>query len=345
MQRTVSFFAFLGAQRIYYTIFFRYCKWFLKKFVKKSNIFALFCRQKLCGCEFSRKREGKERDKHLRDTRCEKQDLRTAEGITDKGDASRFAVKPREEIRENGTDHHADENREVGKNRMEREIIRAIRFGQMNVRQGREDRARCHAEDMLREANDDVKPEGVCRDERIHKESCRVEQHDDGQRAEPIELGDELFPHRREEDEEKEIGGVDAVAKRVAHADVLQNVSVQGCVGKVCGKRICRRDENGEQKFLFLKGQGKDIGKLCARGGGVREFLRDKKDKAVNSGERIRDKTNDRQHQKLVLSACHLIADGGNDERDEKREKAIDTARRVEIVDAHVFGQEVCMPR
>ena len=38
-------------------------------------------------------------------------------------------------------------------------------------------------------------------------------------------LGNELFPHRREEDEEKEVCRVDAVTKCVADADI-ENVSV-----------------------------------------------------------------------------------------------------------------------
>ncbi len=177
---------------------------------------------------------------------------------------------------------------------MEREIVRAVCFRQMYVRQGREDRAGCHAEDMLREAHDDIKPESICRDERIHEERRRVDQYDNGERTIPIELGDELFPHRREEDEEKEIGGVDTVTKRIADADILQNVSVKCRVGQVCGKGICCRDQNGEQEFLFLERQYENIGKLCACGCGVRELFRNEKNEAVNCGECKCDETNDR---------------------------------------------------
>ena len=142
---------------------------------------------------------------------------------------------------------------------MEGKIIRAVCFGQVDIRQGREDRACCHTQNMLGEAHDDIKPNGVCRDEGIHEEGRRVEKHHDGQRAIPIELGDQLFPHRREEDEEKEIGGVDTVAKRVADADVMRNVGVQRCIGQVRGKGICCRDEDGEEKFLFLKWQNENL--------------------------------------------------------------------------------------
>ncbi len=45
-----------------------------------------------------------------------------------------------------------------------------------------------------------------------------------------------------------------------------------------------------------------------------------------------------------MFGSGHLIADGGNDEGDEKCEKAVQTACRVKIIDAHVFRQEVCMP-
>ena len=214
----------------------------------------------------------------------------------------------------------------------------------MNVRQRREDRAGGNAQYVLRKTDGDVKPQRIRGDEGIHEKCCRVDQNDDCQRAEPIELGDELLPHRREEDEEEEVRRVDAVAKGVADADVLQDIGVEGGVGEVRCKGIACTDQDSQQKSLFLKGQGEDIGKLRFGNGRVRVFLRQKKDETVYDGEGKRDKTNDRQHEKLVLGARHLVTDRGNDEGDEEGDEAVDAACGVKIVYTDVLGEEIRVP-
>lgn len=227
---------------------------------------------------------------------------------------------------------------------MECEIIGAVRFRQMNVRQGRKDRAGCYAQNVLRKADGDIQPQRISGDKGIHEIGSRMDQHDNCQCAEPIELRDELLPHRREEDEEEEICCVNAVTKGVADADVLQDVGIECSVGKVCRKRITGADQDGQQEFLFLKGKGENVGELSFGNGCVRIFLRQKKDKTVYDRERKCDKTNDRQHEKLVLGACHLIADRGNDEGDKEGDEAVDTARSIKIVYANMLGKEVCVP-
>ena len=95
---------------------------------------------------------------------------------------------------------------------------------------------------------------------------------------------------------------------------------------------------------IFTEGKNENIGELGACRGGVGEFLRDEKDEAIRNGERVSGETNDRQHEKLVLGALHLIGNCRDDKRDEEGEKAIDAAGGVELVNANVFGQEIGVP-
>ena len=338
------FFAFYNAQRIHYTTIFEICKRFLKTFCKKSRFFVVLGRQKLRRCQSSRKDERNDSHKHLCGTGSEEQELCAAEGISEEGNAAGIAVAGCKEVCEDRAEHQRQEYRDIGYDRMEGEVVGAVRFRQMNVRQGRKDRAGRYAQNVLRKADGDIKPQRICGDKGIHEIGSRMDQYDNCQRAEPIELGDELFPHRREEDEEEEIRRVDAVAKRVADADVLKDVGIECGVGEVCREGVTGADQNGQQEFLFLEGKSENVGKLCFGNGCVGVFLRQKKDETVYDGECKCDKTNDRQHEKLVLGACHLIADRGNDEGDKEGDEAVDTARSIKIVYANMLGKEVCMP-
>ena len=338
------FFAFYNAQRIHYTTIFEICKRFLKTFCKKSRFFVVLGRQKLRRCQSSRKDERNDSHKHLCGTGSEEQELRAAEGVSEEGDAARVAVAVCKEVCEDRAEHQRQEYRNVGYDRMEREVIGAVRFRQVNVRQRGEDRAGRYAQNVLRKADGDIEPQRICRDKGIHEIGGRVDQHDNCQRAEPIKLGDELLPHRREEDEEEEIRCVDAIAKCVADADVLQDIGIECGVGKVCCEGITGADQNGQQEFLFLKRKGENVGELGFGNGCVGVFLRQKKDETVDDGERKCNKTNDRQHEELVLGACHLIADRGNDESNEEGDEAVDAARGIKIVYANVLGKEICVP-
>ena len=245
---------------------------------------------------------------------------------------------------ENRAEHHAEEGGEIGNDGMEGKIIRSVLVGQIDIWQRGRDGSRRYAEDMLKETDGNVEPDGVCRDEGVSVIGCRVEDQDDSERAEPIMSGDQLFPHIREEDEEKEIRGVDAVAKRIADADVLKDIGVKGCIGEVERKRIGSGNQDRAEEALILEGKCKDIGEFRARFFCVRKFFRNQPDQTVDNGERKRDESDGDEHCGFLSRSFERVTDGGNDERDSKRDGAVDAACGIEIVYADVIRQEVCVP-
>ncbi len=138
-------------------------------------------------------------------------------------------------------------------------------------------------------------------------------------------LGNEFFPHRREEDEEKEIRRVDAVTKRIADTDLIY-IYVEGRVGKIGNEGIrCGNEDRAEEATVF-EGKCENIGKLGFCRDGIGVFLRNKPNKTVHDGERKRDITNQRQHEKLVWCIAQAIPDKGEEKRDGKGDSTIDTA-------------------
>ena len=302
--------------------------------LSRSFLYARFGRRKGC-CED----DAEECDDTLCDGADEKQDLRAGEGVSEYGNdiVAHKACERR-------TEHHAEEGCHIGDDGVEREIIRSVLVRQVEIRERRHDRARGNAENVLRKTNDDVEPNGIRRDEGIRVIRSGVDEKHDGERAEPIMLRYQSFPHLREEDEEEEIRCVDAVTEGIADADVLKNVRVERCVGEVEGKGISGGDEDRAEETLVFKGKREDIRKLRDRCLRVREFLGDEPDDAVNDGEGERDITNDRQHRELVGRARERVTDGGNDECEDIRKCAVDATCGIEIVYAHVVGQEVRVP-
>lgn len=166
----------------------------------------------------------------------------------------------------------------------------------------------------------------------------------DREGAEPIAFGYEPLPHSREEKEEKEVGGIDAVTERIAYAYVLENICVERCVGQIEGEGVGRGDEDRAQKTLVFDGESEDIGEFRSCLGCVGEFLRNKPDRTVDDGESERDESDGDEHGELLRRAGKRVSDRGNGERDRKGDGAVYAACGVEIVHAHVIGQKVCVP-
>lgn len=267
------------------------------------------------------------------------QDLRGGEGITENHEKT-VAHKAREDRAE----HHAEESGEVGNDRVEGKIIRSVLVGQIDIRQGGHDGTRRNAQHVLRKTDGDIKPDGVRRYEGIRVIGCRVDQKHDGKRAEPIMTGDQLFPHIREEDEEKEVSGVDAVTERIADADVLQNISVEGCIGEVERKGIGGGDEDRAEEALISERKGEDIGKFrfCRRC--IGEFLWNQPDRAVHDRKREGDESDGDEHGPLLRRALEAVTDGGNGKRNGKGDGAVDAACGVKIIHTDVIGQEIGVP-
>lgn len=294
--------------------------------------------EKLGRCELLVAPDGEKTNENLTCRAREEKDLCAGERKTEDVQSA-FA----HEARKYRTDHHAEERGKVRKNGVEGKVICAVFLGKVNVRERRHDGVHNDTHYVLRETDGYVKPDGFCRYEGVGKIRCGLHKQAETARTEPIMLGNKLFPHRREEDEEKEIRCVDTVTKRIADTDI-ENVSVKGCVGKVGNEGIGRRDQNRAKKTLVFEGKRENVGKLGFCCGGVRVFLRNEPDQTVDHRKEERDVSNGCQHEKLVRCAHELVADEGNDERDGKRNGAVNTAGCGEVVHAHVIRQEVCVP-
>lgn len=322
-------------------VIFPWCKKTAERF--RSAVDFLFLSdvgicEKLGRCELFVAPDGEETNENLTCRAREEEDLCAGER---KSENVQNAFS--HEARKYRTDHHTEERGKVRKNGMEGKVIRAVLFGEVNVRERRHDGVHNDAQNVLREAYGYVKPDGICRYEGVCKIRCSLHEQAEAARTEPIMLGDELFPHRREEDEEKEIRCIDAVTKRVADADI-ENVSVKGCVGKVGNEGVGRCDQDRAKKTLVFEGKRENIGKLGFRCGCVRKFLRNEPDQTVDHRKEEGDISNGRQHEKLVRCTHELVTDEGNDECDGKRNGAVDTAGCGEVVHTHVIRQEVCVP-
>ena len=269
----------------------------------------------------------------------EEQDLRGGEWVSENGKdiLSHHA-------REDRARHHTEKRGEVGDDRVEGEVIRSVLIGEIDVGQRGHDRSRRNAEHVLREAHDDVEPDGVSRYEGVCVIRSGMDDEYDRKGTEPIVPGDESLPHTREEDKEEEVSRVNAVAERIADADVLKNVRIERCIGEVECEGIGSGDQDRAEKALIFEGKCENIGKFRLCGCGVREFLRDEPDDAVDDRKREGDESDDDEHGKLVLRSRKRVSDCGYDQRDGERDGAVDTACGVEIVNAHVIGQEVCVP-
>ena len=227
---------------------------------------------------------------------------------------------------------------------MERKVICSVFIGQIDVRQGRHDGARRHAEYVLGEADGDIEPDSVCRNEGIRVIGCRVENQHDGKRAEPIMSGNQLLPHIGEEDKEQKIRGVDAVAERIADADVVKDIRVERCVGEIECERIRCGDQNCAEKAFVFEGKCEDIGKFCFRCGCIGEFLRNQPDHAVYDCKSEGDESDGDEHRSFLRGVFQTIADCGNCERNGKRDGAVDTACGIEIIYANVIRKKICVP-
>lgn len=325
-------------------MFFAFCKSFLQVFSLFVIIFfkirsSALLHACLGRCERIGEDDAEDRHDALCDGTDEKQDLRAGKGISENGNDA-FAHK----AREYRTEHHAEECRHIGNDGVEREIVRPILIGQIDIGERGHDRARGNAEDVLRKADDDVEPNGVRRYEGICVIRGGMDEQHDGKCTEPIMLRYQPFPHIRKEDEKQKIRGVDAVTKRIADADVLQNVGVERSIGQIERKGICGGDQDRAEEALALEGEREDIGKLGARGLCIGKFLRDEPNEAVKDGERKRDISDGDQHRLLLRCILERITDGGNDEREDICKGAIDAACGIEIVHAHVFGQKIGIP-
>ena len=73
-------------------------------------------------------------------------------------------------------------------------------------------------------------------------------------------------------------------------------------------------------------------------------FFGNDPDQTVDHGECECGKADDGQGKELMLGACYVIADDGNDERYGKGDGAVDAACGIEIIDAYVIGKEVGIP-
>ena len=132
-------------------------------------------------CEGVCEDDAEKRNDALSNGADEKQDLRAGERISENG-KDIFSHKARERCSE----HHAEEGCHVGNDGVEREIIRSVFIGQIEIRQRGHDRARGNAEDVLRESDHDIEPDGVRRYERIRViRDCMDDQYD-RERTEPI---------------------------------------------------------------------------------------------------------------------------------------------------------------
>ena len=294
--------------------------------------------EKLGRCELLIAPDGEETNENLTCRAREEKDLCAGEG---KSENVQNAFS--HEAREYCTDHHTEECGKVRENGMEGKVICAVFLGKVNVRERCHDGVHNDTQNVLREADGYVKPDGFCRYEGVGKICRSLHEQAESACTEPIMLGNELFPHRREEDEEKEVCRVDTVTKRVADTDI-ENVGIKSCVGKVGNEGIGRRDQDRAEKTLVFKGKCENIGKLGFGCGGVRKFLRNEPDQTVDHRKEERDISNGCQHEKLVRCTHELVADEGNDERDGERDGAVDAAGRGEVVHAHVIRQEVCVP-
>ena len=241
-------------------------------------------------------------------------------------------------------EHHAEKCGEVGNDGMERKIIRSVFVGQIDIRQGRHDGSRCDAEHVLGKPNGDIKPNGICRNERIGVIGCRVEDQNDGERAEPIMLGDQLLPHIGEEDKEQKRRGVDAVAERIADTYVIQNVGVERGIRNIERKRISSGDHDRAEKTSVFEGKRKDIGKFRARFRGVRKFLWNQPDRAIYDGKRKGDEADGDEHGSFLRCIFQAIADCGNGKRNREGDGTVDAAGGIEIIHADVIGQKICIP-
>lgn len=241
-------------------------------------------------------------------------------------------------------DHHAEECGKVGKDRMERKIVGSVLVGEIDIWERCHDGIDDNTHDMLSEADDDIQPNGIRRYERICKIGRCLQKEHKTECAEPIMLGDELFPHRGEKDEEKEVSRVDAVTKRIADTDLVY-VYVEGRVGEVGNEGIRCGNQNRAKEATIFEGQRENIGKLCFCRDGVWIFLGNEPNEAIDHSECKRDIADKRQHEKLVGGIAQAITDKGHEKRDGEGDGAIDTAGCIEIVDAHVIGQEVRVPR
>lgn len=148
----------------------------------------------------------------------------------------------------------------------------------------------------------------------------------------------------REKNKEEKIGSVDSVAKGITDANIVRNVYVKRCVGEVGCEGICRGDHNGAEKTLVFKRERKNIGKLGAGFGCVWKFFWNEPDYAVDHSKGKCGESNNRQNEKFMLGSRDFVADDGNDQRDCKGDGTVDTAGGIKIVDAHMIGQEVCVP-
>ena len=277
------------------------------------------------------------------DALCEgagkEQDLRGGEGISENGNDLLT-----HHARERRACHHTEEGGEVGDDGVEREVIGSVLVGQIDVRQRGHDRARRNAENVLGESHHDVEPYGVRRDEGIRVIGRSMDQKHDRKGTEPIMLGDELLPHTRKEDKEQKVRRIDAVAERVADADVIKDVCVERRVGQVEREGIGSCDQNRAQKTLVFHGKRENIGEFRLCRGRVGEFLWHEPNDTVHDGKRECDKTDGDQHGELLGRTRKRVADRGHDERDGEGDGGVDAARGVEIVHAHVIGQEVGVP-
>ena len=273
--------------------------------------------------------------------RCadEQKDLRGGKRITENADDG-FS----HDFREDRAEHHAEKCGEVGNDGMERKIIRSVFVGQIDIRQGRHDGSRCDAEYVLRKAYGNIKPNGICRNERIGVIGCRMEDQNDGERAEPIMLGDQLLPHVGEEDKEQKIRGVDAVAERIADADVIQNIGVKRGVRNVERERISGGDHDRAEKAFIFEGEREDIGKFRARFRGVRKFLWNQPNRAIHDGKRESDESDGDEHGSFLRSIFQAVSDCGNGKCDGEGDGAVDAACGIEIIHADVVGQEIRIP-
>ena len=117
----------------------------------------------------------------MREGAGKEQDLRGGEGISENG-KDPLTHQPREER----SDHHAEKRRKVGDDGVEGEIIGSVLVGKVDIGQRGHDRARGNAEDVLRESDHDIEPDGVRRYERIRViRDCMDDQYD-RERTEPI---------------------------------------------------------------------------------------------------------------------------------------------------------------
>ena len=190
----------------------------------------------------------------------EKQDLRAgesgAEDIPCAGAMLHIGGKHRSE-------HHAEEYGHVGNDGMERHVIGAVLFRQVDIGERCDDGIHHDAEYVLQKPDDDVQPNGIRRDEHIHVIGDGLHQHRECECPEPIMLCDKFFPYFRKEYEKQEIKGVDGIGQRVLHAGSVQHlqyIRIERRVWEICGERIGGSDQDRQKKALVFDRKDKDIG-------------------------------------------------------------------------------------